>query len=529
MVLLEIISAIFHIVNPLSFVPNFFAHTYPYFFIFTLIFFVFVLIKNKTFLNYLYETIKKTSKFILSILVSIAIFHLINSIYSADPLSNLTHPGSTVIFHADDFYYKHQFTQFGIVSYGYSTLLLITKFLFDFDHLYVMSFFGIFFSILTIFTLFLVVKHLTKNNFIAILGCLFYVLMRDVVLYSTMTTANTISSFFILLLFLLYATHSSKINNLRVILFCSILLVYFRVENFVYLLIFALFLLINKTKKMKTLDFVIAYLFFTPHFSIIIDNEWVFSGGDASGHFSDLTAKLVSFYNEALREYFSELFFLLFLIGVVYMIKKRWWSGLLVFFGLFSVYLYTALIWLMPYGHHRHIFSLIPVTIVFIMLGFYAIYNLFNSKFIKILLLSLFCSLLIFGLDSHFFTKFESNQFNSYHHYSVYYRVNIEPNIIAGNLSYGKKVILYGDPVNNVFKRFYRNYYLVDNNNLRDFRLKNNISSYDYVVYFKREVNETELEKALKVDLAPTNIINRAGSQVHIFKIIDPLKNNNQK
>lgn len=513
MVLYEIIWTISRMFNPLLFIPNFFNYTYPYFFISNLFFFIFLFIKNKSLLKYLYAIIKKTSKFTLSILFLIAAFHLINCIYSTEPLNNLTYSGYLEIFNADDLYHEQYFTHLE-VPLGWATLLFIIRSLTNIDYIYIISALGILLSILTIFTLFLIIKHLTKKDTIAVLGCLFYILISDVVFYSTKAGSNVISSFFILLLLLLYITHSSNINNIRCILFCSTLLVFFRLENLAYLAVVAGFLLINKIKNLRISDYIIAYLFFLPHTVLLASNRFELSiSWQATQYLNQsftnlggIFLRLVSFYGW-FNDNFSKSFLLLLLIGIFYLLIKKKWAGVLTFFALFCAYL----IWpKYPGLQSRYIFSLVPVIIVFIIMGFYTIYNFINYPVVrilwKILLVFLFCVTIVFGLSHHFFTKFDKDVF--------YVKYNEQ----AGNLLQDSRVILYGDPIEvNPFRRFYNDYEVVYNYDPSAI-MQYDINSYDYLVHLVEWVsNQSQVEKALGLNLELTY---NTDGHVHVYKII---------
>jgi len=319
-----------------------------------------------------------------------------------------------------------------------------------------------------------------------------------------MSNANGISSFFILLLLLLYITHSLKINNLKCILFCSTLLVYFRIENAVYLIIFLLFLLINKIKNLKLLDLIMAYIFFLPNTAVLkvlnFPNE---------AYWGDLFLKLVHFY-EIFHETFSGYFLLLFLIGIFYFIKKKKWESLLVFFVLFFFYFYLRILY--PLDEPRQIFSLVPIMVVFIIMGFYSIYNFTNypvrNKILwKISLVFLFCGILFFNVPHHFFTKFDMDP------------GHVIPYIQTGELLHGEKLILYGNlALITAFKRFYKNYIILNDPELLDIK-QYNINSFDYVVHFGQwPSNQSQVEKATNLDIELIYDYNY--SFVHVYKVV---------
>lgn len=497
-----IISKLFYVINPLLYFPKFLIYAYHFFFFFNLGILLYLFFRNKNLLNYMRGLFKDTHIAIKILLVFVVFFHIFNCMYSMEPLNNLVPVTLEDIYKADVFYTKYYFTYFGTQTMGYPAIIAIAKLLSNADYIYILSVLGIFFSSLTIIMLFISIKHLTNNDFISLFGSMIYISLSFTVYHSCNCVRGlSPSSFFVSVLAFLYLTNSKKINTLRLILFCSTLLFYFRLENVIFIFIFVIYYIMNYSKnRLNLVDYIVAYLLFLPntHYLANYKKMMNFQPGFIIG-LSGVKLRLISFLDE-FTTIVSLFFFILFLVGILTAIKKRRWNLLLLFTGLLMVYAtFQVYAIFMP----RHFFNLLPLVIIFICLGIFSIYSL-NFKsifkyFWRFLILFLILSQLIFGIEHNFFLKFDKDN------------VYIRPQLEIAELLQGSKLILYDSGVDVFsYKRFYNNSILLR-------KKQHNLTSYDYLLYFgENKISKYKIMNNLNLNLT---LVNRSRI-VDVYKII---------
>ncbi len=494
-----------------------FFMSYPYFFILGLTIFGIVIIKNKSFLNHIGFLFKKTHLITKILLVCLIIFHIFNSVYSMEPLNNLLHVSSEIIYQANQLYTKHTFS-FVERPLSFSTLIAITKIFFsNIDYILIVSAWGILFSILSIIIIFLSVKHLTNDDVLSLIAIMFYVSIRDVVYYSTTwVTTTPLSSTIILFLAFLYITDSKKIINSNSILFCTVLSTYFRPENLALVIAFLCYFLINRLharKHFKPSELMAAFLIFLPNTYFLLRYKWYTNSSPdffVIG-FEGIVTKSIEFYGYIIEK-FTAVSLVFLVIGLVYMIKNKKYGVILIFFGVLSVYLgfqtYSQL-------HSHYLFNLAPLILVIIITGLYFSFDI-NLKIIKkykllfkYVIITTFIVLVVFNLDYNFFLKFEKSP------------GLVTPSINFGNSLKGSKIVLYGyrDLIFN-YQRFYSNYTLVSPEMRMEkieYPFNDDISSFDYIVHIAVVgSDELMMEEIFNTDVKMVN----KSDDIFVYKVL---------
>lgn len=491
-----------YIINPLLLYQDFLLRTYHFFFIFNLLIFIYFLFKHKKLIEYICNLITKSPPYIKIILVFIILLHVSNSIYSMQPVNSLVPVTLEQIDQAYNLNKKFQFNDFGSHTIGFPVMIAFTKVLFDIDYVYILSGLGIFFSSLIILLLFITIKHLTKNDPIALIGCITFISVSYVVHHtSSIVSALTCSSFFVLLLIFFYSLNVQKFDVINLILLLSNLLFYIRPENIIFIFIFIIYFFVNhKQSKSNYLAYMIGYLFFLPNmpyllnYKIFINNQPGFIVG-----LSGIESRFLSFISLFL-EFFSFLFLLLFIIGLIALFYKRNRFFLISFVGILSVYLtfqvYQSFI-------PKHFFNILPVIIVISSFGFYFLASIRIKEAIKfffvLILWLLFIFNLIFFVDHHFFKKIS------------YDESSIVPHLRASEEINGSKVLLCcweGHTLN--YQRFYAN------SEIFEYQKPYESKDFDYLVHITELPNPIlELNKLLNFNLT----LNNHEHMIYLYKI----------
>jgi hypothetical protein len=338
---------------------------------------------------------------------------------------------------------------------------------------------GILISSLTVILIFITIRHLTKNDASAILGCLIYVLLPITSYFSSSHVETTLSSsFFVLLLFFLYLTDNGKERNTDAIIFCSTLTLFFRAENVVFIPLLVLYLVrkfgrLNKWGLSNGMigKLAIAYLFTTTITALLMSPVFSINQEIGAAHmisYSGIQSRLISFH-AVLVSHFSPILFFALVLGIAYLliIKKRYYS-LMVFFLLIAIYL------LFPVYEEigdKYFFTLVPTIITLIGLGIFSVYNLDRRTMWKILVVIVFLALILCGLNTKPFSRFGVQETS-------------KP-LLGADLINKESTLIYG-PVDSVYcyHRFYD--YAIP------FEEAKNQNEYEFLIYFSGDPISTD-------------------------------------
>jgi hypothetical protein len=502
MITSESFATLLRAINPFLYIPDFFLYTYPYFFLLNLVAFVFCITRNKRLLKETTTLVRKNSRYTVLALVVIVVLHVSNCLVSMEPLNNLVPTTIEEVYQAHYFATEHHLWIL-LRSLGFSSMLFFVKLVLpSIDDVLLCSLVGTVISAATIVMIFLTVKRLTGSQLLSLLGTVLFASISRVVQYSSSIVGTSlIGSFLIVVLVYLYIT-DHKSGNFFVILFCTTLLIFVRIENIVFLAVFAIWFLLNlrEAKKSIIAGSLLGYVFFIPHtaalYNVIPFTKPPFT--KPTTFFLGLQGipeRFLSIYANC-KQTFGSVFLILIALGIIYLVLTRRWTPVLVCFSLVAAYGCWQLHNFVPY---YYFLSLVPLMVVFIIMGLHSLWRASGNRMWRGSLLLIFVLLTVFGIEHHFFVRFEKDP------------AYIVPNIIAAHELSGKRLILYGyDDVLYSYKRFYQNSVSYSD-------LNGNVDNFDFVIHLAEGSSDKQMvETQLNANLTFHEDL---GYIVHIYRI----------
>jgi hypothetical protein len=488
----QVISTVLQVVNPLLYFKDFFLYAYPYFFFLNVGVLFYYLVNDSRLRRQTRRLIAKSHPLYLILLSAIMVFLTANCLVSMQPLNNLVPPTLEELYQANQFAVTHKLVYL-TRSLGLSSLLMMVKAPFyDSEDVLICSILGIITCVMTVFTLFLILKRITGNDTTALMGCMLFVSLSSVVFYfSSNADSSVITSFLLLLLVYLYITGA----DMPCILFCTTLLAFIRIENLVFLFIFTTWFLLQHRFQLRDIFLlVLGYVLFIPQIAVLYNVRPFTMGTTFFLGLGGIPGRLSTIF-ASFRQTFGIIFLLFLLLGLVYALREKLWAVLMPFF-LVVLYGCFQLNNSIPY---RYLVSLLPLTVLVIATGFHLLQGFNSGKAWRLTAMSVFIVLVVFVPPHHLFMQFEKDP------------AYIQANIIAAEKIKDKKVILYGyDDIIYNYQRFYKNYQPYWN-------LHNNTHSFEYVVHF----SEGDYDKPLVERALQTNVtfIERLGHIIYLYRI----------
>jgi hypothetical protein len=498
-------------------VPLFLNYTYPYFFFISLIILIFLIYKNRPLRDKVRDILKSTPGWAYALLGIIVFIYLAYAIRTANPQNNLVNCVVQEVCQASNLYEDHMIMKFER-THGLASLVWIAKMGFPSVDLTVLfSAVGIIFGVLTILLLFLTVKYLTSSDSISLVSCFMYAIGYYTLYFSTSFVGGFfISSFFILMLSFFYISENASIDNSRLILFCTVLCVYFRIENLVLLAPLAVYGIRRILKRQRAygfMEFGLAFVCLLPNLLLVLfaDTGIWMSHFKPDGYFLEpIVAKLVGIYQNYALTIFSQILFIFLIIGLIVFIFRRRYFAVAMLLSCVLIYvafqLYEGI-------KLEYTFNYIPLSIVFIAAGASWIYTRNNKMAWKIIFLALFIYL-AFSIPRAPFSRIENDP---------YY---VQQQIDLGQALENDPMILYTeDCFGDTWGRFYSNYTVVNPYwdfemypyGIKEFLANDSFGNYGYVVFpLEYAPDENDLEHKMGINLTE---IEYRGGVAHLFRI----------
>jgi len=354
----EFIGLIFTILNPFVRYPLVIGYAYAWFFLANLALAIWALVKDVPVRKALGNCVRVSSGWGRVALAGILLFHLANLVFCAQPLNTITAPISEELFQSSMFSEHMILTRFEVPA-GFSILLSFVTSLGLSTHVGAMAM-GISFSCMIVIALWLAAIHITGKEIFGLAAAAIYASLSMAVQYAASFPNSIIVHAFFLLLFIFVLSASSKVRPALVLL--ATLLVYFRMEDVIFLVIPGL--LILRSREYRYI--LLIYLFLLPHalplknYRIFINSEEGFVIGPAG-----VGERVLSLFSLMISE-LGILLFMGFLAGLLFLLYKKRFVlpsafGLLIFVYLtFQTYLGIPL---------RYLSGLLPVIVLLAVAG----------------------------------------------------------------------------------------------------------------------------------------------------------------